>query len=140
MDGDTHRLNINVSLNLKHGLPNLIADDILLEQVILNLVRNAIEALSEKQEGDRKLVIKSSISDHGILVAISDNGPGIPEDIDDQIFYSFVTSKEQGLGMGLSVSRSIIEAHGGSLYVDRNTPAMTTFVFILPINKESKHD
>ena len=140
MDGDTHKLNINVSLDLEAGLPNVTADDILLEQVILNLVRNAIEALSDKQEGARELIIKSSDCHNGVQVAVSDNGPGIPKDLDDKIFYSFVTSKEQGLGMGLSVSRSIIEAHGGSLYVDRNTKAMTTFVFTLPTTKECNHD
>ncbi len=140
MDGDTHKHNISVSLDLETDLPKVIADDILLEQVMLNLVRNAIESLSEKQQGDRELIIKSSACDHGIQVAVSDNGPGVPKDIEDQIFYSFVTSKVQGLGMGLSVSRSIIEAHGGSLHVDRNTTAMTTFVFTLPTTKELNHD
>lgn len=140
MEGDTHKHNISVSLDLEPDLPKVIADDILLEQVMLNLVRNAIEALSEKQEGNRELLIKSSADNQGVQVAVSDNGPGIPTDIDDQIFYSFVTSKEQGLGMGLSVSRSIIEAHGGSLNVDRNTAEMTTFVFTLPITKGCNND
>ena len=139
MDGETHSLKITISLDLKPDLPNVMADDILLAQVILNLVRNAIEALSEKQEGNRELIIKSSVCDSGIQVAVSDNGPGISEDIDDQIFYSFITSKKQGLGMGLSVSRSIVEAHGGSLRVDPNATTMTTFVITLPSTSEFKH-
>ena len=140
MEGEIHELNIELSLDLQPAMPNVIVDDILIEQVILNLVRNAMEALAEVQTETRRLIIRSSASVDEVRVTVSDSGPGIPEGIDDRVFYSFITSKAQGLGMGLSVSRSIIEAHGGRLYVDPEAKTMTTFVFTLPVTMEGGHE
>jgi C4-dicarboxylate-specific signal transduction histidine kinase len=139
-ESDMRKLNIIVSLKLENGIPNVTADDILLQQVILNLVRNSMEALSETQNGTRQLIIQSRTSDHQVEVSVSDTGPGISKEIDEQIFYSFVTSKENGLGMGLSVSRSIVEAHGGRLYLDSEELTMTTFTFTIPVTQNSAHE
>ena len=139
-ESDMLKLNIIVSLKLENGIPNVTADDILLQQVIFNLVRNSMEALSETHNGTRQLMIQSRTSDHQVEVSVSDTGPGISKEIDEQIFYSFVTSKENGLGMGLSVSRSIVEAHGGRLYLDPEESTMTTFTFTIPVTQNSTHE
>lgn len=140
MESDMNKLNILVSLKLEKGISNVTADDILLEQVILNLVRNSMEALSEMQNGTRRLIIQSRTTDHQVEVSVSDNGPGIPAEVEDQIFHSFITSKEHGLGMGLSVSRSIVEAHGGRLYTDPSISTMTTFIFTIPVIQNNSHE
>ena len=140
MEGEIHELNIDLSLDLQPAMPSVTVDDILIEQVILNLVRNAMEALAEVQAEARRLIIRSGASADEVRVTVSDSGPGIPEGINDKVFYSFITSKAQGLGMGLSVSRSIIEAHGGRLYVDPEAKTMTTFVFTLPLTMDGSHE
>jgi PAS domain S-box-containing protein len=140
MESDMIKLNILVSIELEDGMPDVLADAILLEQVILNLIRNAIESLSEKQDGTRQIKIESRSSDQWLEVLVSDSGAGIPKEISDQIFYSFVTSKDQGLGMGLSVSRSIVEAHGGRLFVDPSISKMTTFKFTIPITQNNSNE
>jgi PAS domain S-box-containing protein len=139
MESEMRKLKIDVSLDLQQSIPDVMADDILVDQVILNLVRNAMEALAEVQAGTRRLIISSSTSSDEIRVAVSDSGPGIPEEMNDRIFYSFITSKEQGLGMGLSVSRSIVEAHGGRLYLDSGATSMTTFIFTIPLTADGSH-
>ena len=139
-ESDMRKMNIIVSLKLENGVPNVSADDILLQQVILNLIRNSMEALFETQKGTRQLIIQSRTSGHQVEVSVSDTGPGIPKDIGERIFYSFVTSKEHGLGMGLSVSRSIVEAHGGRLYLDPAESTMTTFTFTIPVKQNSIYE
>lgn len=140
MKSETRRHGIEVSLDLQLDIPSVPADDILIEQVVLNLVRNAIEALCEKHDGDRRLDVQTTFDGSEVRVAVSDNGPGIQQEIDDRIFQSFVTSKQQGLGMGLSVSRSIVEGHGGELRVDRASTAATTLVFTIPVTREGDND
>lgn len=140
MESEMRKLKIDVSLDLQQSLPDVMADDILVEQVMLNLVRNAMEALAEVQADTRRLIIRSSTSNDEIRVSVSDSGPGIAEEMNDRIFYSFITSKEQGLGMGLSVSRSIVEGHGGRLYVDPEAVSMTTFIFTIPFTVDGSHE
>ena len=140
MESEMRRLKIDLSLELQQSLPDVMADDILVEQVMLNLLRNAMDALAEVQAETRRLIIRSSASSDEIRVTVSDSGPGVPQAIADRIFYSFITSKEQGLGMGLSVSRSIVEAHGGRLYVDSEAKSMTTFIFTIPLTADGSHE
>jgi len=140
MENDIHEQNILLTLKLEDGMPDVIADDILIQQVILNLVRNSMEALSEARNGTGQLIIQSRTFEHQVEVSVSDNGPGIAKDIADQIFYSFVTTKARGLGMGLSVSRSIVEAHGGRLYLNSAETAMTTFIFTIPVKQNNSHE
>jgi C4-dicarboxylate-specific signal transduction histidine kinase len=118
---------------LKEGLPRVMADRVQLQQVIFNLVSNAIEAMSSAATGSRVLRLRSEATESGdCVVAIEDSGPGIEPETLKRIFEPFFTSKSKGMGMGLSICRSIIEAHGGRLWVSGNTPTGAVFQFVLP--------
>ncbi|MGD8803666.1 MAG: ATP-binding protein, partial [Gammaproteobacteria bacterium] len=110
------------------------------QQVILNLMRNAIEALADVKDDPRRLEIHSHVDDSSVHVTVSDSGPGIPAGIEDQVFHPFITSKDDGLGIGLSVSRSIVEAHGGRLDIKWGSAPMTSFVLTLPLVGQQDHD
>src|SRR5262249_12305632 len=119
---------------LKEGLPRVMADRVQLQQVIFNLVTNAIEAMSSTAAGSRILRLRSETIETGeCIVAIEDSGPGIEPETLKRIFEPFFTSKSKGMGMGLSVCRSIVEAHGGRLWVAGNTPRGAVFQFVLPV-------
>src|SRR5262245_9559024 len=120
--------------SLKDGLPSVMADRVQLQQVIFNLVTNAIEAMSSTAAGSRILRLRSEATDTGeCIVAIEDSGPGIEPETSKRIFEPFFTSKSKGMGMGLSICRTIVEAHGGRLWVAGNTPRGAVFQFALPI-------
>jgi signal transduction histidine kinase len=111
-----------------------MADRVQLQQVIFNLLTNAIEAMSSTAAGSRILRLRSEATDTGeCIVAIEDSGPGIEPETLKRIFEPFFTSKSKGMGMGLSICRSIVEAHGGRLWVAGNTPKGSVFQFVLPI-------
>ena len=104
-----------------------------LQQVILNLIVNAIEAMSGVSDGPRDLVISTATAERGgVLVAVQDTGPGLDPAKLERLFEAFYTTKPDGLGMGLSICRSIIEAHGGRLWASANTPRGAIFQFVLP--------
>jgi signal transduction histidine kinase len=108
-------------------------DRVQLQQVILNLVLNAVEAMSSVEEGPRELLIATEQTQgNGVLVTVRDSGPGIDPEHIERVFQAFYTTKTSGVGMGLSISRSIIEAHGGRLWADANEPRGTVFQFTLP--------
>jgi C4-dicarboxylate-specific signal transduction histidine kinase len=120
--------------SLKEGLPRVMADRVQLQQVIFNLVTNAIEAMSSTAAGSRVLRLRSEETETGeCIVAIEDSGPGIEPETLKRIFEPFFTSKSKGMGMGLSICRSIVEAHGGRLWVTGNTPRGAVFQFVLPV-------
>lgn len=123
---------IGLRLELEPRLPRLLADRIQIEQVILNLLCNALEAIS-KPPGVVSVRIEL-VDGRAARVAISDTGDGIAPDLRDRVFAPFFTTKTSGLGMGLSISRTIIEAHGGRLRADANPGAGTTFSFTLPLD------
>ena len=114
----------------------VVADKVQIQQVLINLMRNAMEAMGDSVR--RELVIRTGAAgnDH-LSVEVSDTGPGIPEDIAPQLFQPFVTSKPAGMGVGLSISKRIIEAHGGEISVRRNASGGATFMFTLPIMTEA---
>ena len=116
-----------------HYVPLVFADRIQLQQVILNLIMNAVEAMSEITDGPRELLIRTDTNESGgIVVAVRDSGPGLkPEDL-HRLFTPFYTTKPQGMGMGLAICRSIIEAHGGRLWATANLDRGATFQFTLP--------
>jgi signal transduction histidine kinase len=117
-------------------LPEVIGDRIQLQQVVLNLVINGIEAMSEVEGRERELIIRTEALDGGeVRVAVEDRGKGVGEDTMTRLFEPFFTTKPQGVGMGLSVSRSIIEAHCGRLWVESVPRQGSTFYFILPIGE-----
>jgi signal transduction histidine kinase len=112
-------------------LPQIIGDRIQLQQVLLNLIRNAIESMAAK-DGPRLLCVRSEVHhDGGVKVSVADTGTGIGSQDVDRIFHPLFTTKSDGMGMGLSICRSIIEAHDGRLWVARNVPQGAVFQFIL---------
>ena len=125
-------------MQLPEGLPHILGDKVQLQQVILNLIMNAIEAMSEVGEGSRELSISTRNAESaGVLVAVSDTGPGLSQASPERIFEAFYTTKSSGLGMGLSICRSIVEAHGGRLWAAPNEPRGAVFYLMLPIGKKS---
>jgi C4-dicarboxylate-specific signal transduction histidine kinase len=108
-------------------------DRVQLQQVVLNLILNAIESMSSIEKGSRELSISTKQDQTGeMLVAVQDSGPGIDPERLDQVFAPFYTTKNTGIGMGLSICRSIITAHGGRLWAEANRPAGAIFQFTLP--------
>jgi C4-dicarboxylate-specific signal transduction histidine kinase len=127
---------ITVCLQAAESLPPVRADRIQIEQVILNLVRNGIEALQAVEAGPRELTITTSSSaGDTITVAVHDTGAGLSAEVAERVFDSFFSTKPDGMGMGLSISRSIIEAHGGRLWAAPNVERGATFQFSLPVMK-----
>jgi PAS domain S-box-containing protein len=123
---------ISVQTRLAEGLPPVKGDRVQLQQVIMNLILNAIEAMSPVEAGERELLISTEQNQTGdVLVAVRDSGPGIDPEHLDRLFEAFYTTKSSGVGMGLSICRSIIEAHGGRLWADVNEPRGAAFQFTL---------
>lgn len=113
------------------GAARVLADRIQIQQVVINLMRNAIEAMRESDR--RELTVRtSSDADGHVVIEVADTGPGISEEMAEHLFRPFVTSKANGMGIGLSISRRIIEAHGGSISVSRNDVGGATFRVLLP--------
>ena len=124
---------ISVQTQYAERLPFIRGDRVQLQQVILNLIINAVEALSSVGEGPRELIISTGETEsNGVLVAVRDSGPGLAPESAERMFESFYTTKPSGLGMGLSICRSIVEAHQGRLWACSNTPRGAIFQFTLP--------
>jgi signal transduction histidine kinase len=113
-------------------LPLVLGDRVQLQQVLLNLILNAAEAMSSVEEGARELLISTKEDQTGVVVAVRDSGPGIDPEHLDRVFEAFYTTKSSGTGMGLSICRSIIHAHGGKLWAEANEPRGAVFQFTLP--------
>jgi C4-dicarboxylate-specific signal transduction histidine kinase len=130
------RYNISVRTELAADLPRVLGDRVQLQQVLMNLMVNAIDAMKDV-DGARELVIQSQRAENEqLLVTVSDTGVGLPPQQADQIFNAFVTTKPQGTGMGLRISRSIVESHGGRLWAAANSPRGANFYFTLPANAQ----
>jgi PAS domain S-box-containing protein len=134
LQGEAIRYSIAMRSELGGGLPKIKADRVQLQQVFMNLVLNAIEAMRD-EGGD--LTVKSQRQDGQLLFSVSDTGPGLPVGNVDQIFSAFFTTKPQGSGMGLAISRSIVESHGGRLWAAANDGRGATFLFTLPTAAET---
>src|SRR6267143_2117498 len=131
------RYSISVRTELAEDLPQVLGDRVQLQQVLMNLIMNSIDAMKDV-EGTRELVIKSQRSENEhLLVSVSDTGVGLPPQQADQIFNAFFTTKPDGTGMGLRISRSIVESHGGRLWADDNTPRGASFYLTLPAKIEA---
>jgi signal transduction histidine kinase len=131
------RYSISIRADLAADLPQVLADRVQLQQVLMNLMLNGIEAMKEMNPAG-ELTIKSQQDDNQLLIAVSDTGPGLPPEQAGQIFKAFFTTKPQGTGMGLPISRSIIESHGGRLWPTANAGRGATFHFTLPSEGEMK--
>ena len=127
------RNGVSVQTRLAEGLPHVQADRVQVQQVALNLILNAVDAMGSNGEGLRELSIMTEQQEAGgVLVTVRDSGPGIDLRHLDRIFDAFFTTKSSGVGMGLSICRSIIHTHGGRLWADVNTPRGAVFRFTLP--------
>ena len=128
LKGEATRCSVAMRTELAAEVPKIMADRVQLQQVFMNLMLNAIEAM-EKSGGE--LTVKSQLQDSQLLLSVSDTGVGLPTDKMDQIFPAFFTTKPQGSGMGLAISRSIVESHGGRLWATANDGRGATFHFTL---------
>jgi signal transduction histidine kinase len=124
---------VSVQTRLTDGLFPIQGDRVDVQQVLLNLVLNAVEAMSSVEAGPRELLISTEQTQgNGVLVTVRDSGPGIDPEHVERVFEAFYTTKTSGVGMGLSICRSIIDAHGGRLWADANEPRGAIFQFTLP--------
>jgi signal transduction histidine kinase len=128
----------SLQTRLANGLPLILGDRIQLQQVMLNLILNAIEAMSGSRDGSRDLLVRTTQDGPGsVLVAVQDSGPGLKPESVDQLFDAFYTTKPGGMGMGLSICRSIVEAHGGRVWATANMPPGAVLQFTLPIRRKT---
>lgn len=128
---------VSIRLNVSEKLPRIVADQVQLQQVILNLIVNSIHAL--RQHGRKEAEVVLTLSERRnkeILISVSDNGPGIPEERQPMVFDAFYSSKDEGLGMGLAISKTIVENHGGSLWLVSSDGSGTCFAFTVPQNTQ----
>jgi C4-dicarboxylate-specific signal transduction histidine kinase len=133
-----HESRIAVRTDLADGLPLILGDGIQLQQVVLNLVANAVDAINTATAGEREIHIQSSkFNTRGVRIRIADTGTGLDPEVTPDLFEAFYSTKPHGMGMGLSICRSIIEAHGGYIGAEPNEPHGSTFYFTLPGEKES---
>ena len=124
---------VSLKTQLAGDLPPILGDRVQLQQVLLNLMMNAIEAMRGVDEGPRDLWVDSErLESTDVLIAVRDSGSGLDPQSLDRLFEAFYTTKPDGLGMGLAISRSIIEAHGGRLWAAANAPRGAVFQFTLP--------
>ena len=139
LQSEAKQSNISVRSQLAADLPQIMGDRLQLQQVTMNLIANSIDAMKDV-EGPRELAIKSERTEEEQLqVSVSDTGIGLPPQQADQIFNPFFTTKPHGTGMGLRISRSIIESHGGRLWAAHNFPRGATFQFTLPVTAAAVH-
>ena len=131
---DLQRNRVALQLELAERLPSVMGDRIQLQQVILNLLRNASEAMAEVNDRPRQLVVRTEPeNDSGVRVTVRDAGVGLDRQSLDKLFDAFYTTKPGGMGIGLSVSRSIIESHHGRMWAEPNDGPGATFAFSIPV-------
>jgi C4-dicarboxylate-specific signal transduction histidine kinase len=135
--GEAMRYSILVRTELETDTPPVMADRVQLQQVLMNLMLNGIDAMKDAH-GTRELAIKSGRAETGqVLVSVLDTGVGLPPQQSDKLFEAFFTTKPHGTGMGLSISRTIVESHGGRLWAANNSPRGASFCFTLPTKVET---
>jgi C4-dicarboxylate-specific signal transduction histidine kinase len=138
---DARLHNIGLELLLSDSLPTVLADGIQIQQVILNLIRNAVDAMTEGAPTSRSIIVRTRMRDSSMVeISVTDFGSGLPADCDEELFQPFFTTKKDGMGMGLSVSRSIVTSHGGQMWFTRNQGGGTTFFVTVPIVPEEDDD
>jgi len=135
---ELQRKGVALEVQLSDDVPLIFADRVQLQQVILNLMINAVEAMSGAHKGPCELLVRSGTDgSQGVIVSVQDSGPGLDPESLDHVFDAFYTTKPHGLGMGLAISRSIVEAHGGRLWATANSSRGAVFQFKLPIGSET---
>ena len=136
-DRQVSRNSIQVILELAPNLPVVLGDRIQLQQVILTVLMNGIESMTSVADRPRRLLIRSRLQDDKVCVAFEDSGIGVSEEIMPRLFEPFFTTRSQGIGMGLAISRSIIEAHSGRLWAESTVDKGSVFQFTLPNGEAS---
>jgi two-component system sensor kinase FixL len=137
VDSESMFQNILIAKDLKSDIPALYGDPIQIQQVIINLLINAMDAMKDRPEDSRRVFLSTrSDRDKGVAVAVIDSGPGLTTDQIETVFNPFYTTKTEGMGLGLLVCRSIIEAHGGHIRVENCPDGGAMFSFILPVDKK----
>jgi PAS domain S-box-containing protein len=137
---DARKHGVRIDNRIPSDLPAVQADRIMIEQVLLNLVRNAAEAMHDTPEADRVLSVYASIRDQMLEISVSDHGHGLSEEDREKLFSAFFTTKADGMGMGLNICRSIIEFHNGRLWVEDNPGGGCIFRFTLPLESALEHN
>lgn len=132
------RRGVSLELDLTHALPPVPADRIQIQQVLINLIRNSAEAMEDANSHDRRVIVRSRHTDGWIIVEICDYGPGLTHP--EKVFEPFYSTKQNGMGIGLAISRSIVQAHGGALRVHDNQPQGAVFSLTLPLWAEARND
>jgi C4-dicarboxylate-specific signal transduction histidine kinase len=141
MQAEAARNRAELEIELTADIPAVMADRIQLQQVVVNLIQNGIEAMNPVANRPRHLLIRSELQDPDqVLVAVRDSGVGIDSKNSRRMFDAFFTTKSRGMGMGLSICHSIIEAHGGRLWASNNSDYGATLQFALPVSRESVYD
>ena len=135
---EARRNHVYMKLQLGSDLPGVFGDRVQLQQVILNLIINGLEAIAKAKEGPRELSVRSTLDSSGnLLVSVSDSGEGLSDGNLDHVFDAFFTTKPDGMGMGLAISRTIIESHGGRIWATPNSPRGAVFQFTIPAGNEN---
>jgi two-component system sensor kinase FixL len=130
---EANQQEVEIETTFDSGLPVVLADPVQLEQVLLNLLRNAMDAMEAANTERRSITVEARRSGkHAVEISVADSGPGVASEVIDTIFEPFTTTKPFGMGMGLSISRAIIESHGGALRMARDNHRGATFIFTLP--------
>ena len=129
---EAQRHSIAIRIELGEDLPKVMADSLQIQQVIMNLIMNGIDAMKDVDQPRAITIGSQSAEDQLLTISVSDTGIGLPQQQADKIFDAFFTTKPQGIGLGLRISRTIIEAHGGRLWATHNTPKGASFYFTLP--------
>ncbi|MCA9753122.1 MAG: hybrid sensor histidine kinase/response regulator, partial [Gemmatimonadetes bacterium] len=129
---DSRVLEIPIEFVPARDAPFVRVDAIQIQQVVVNLVRNALESMDGASDGGARVLVRAEVKDGLVNVSVRDRGAGVPREAESELFHPFFTTKRQGMGMGLSICRSIITAHGGKLDFVRNPEGGTTFRFTIP--------
>jgi two-component system sensor kinase FixL len=128
--------NVSVKFELAPGAPLVRADRVDLQQVLLNLLVNALEAVANRPVPERKVTVRSTLTDGHIVIAVEDSGPGLAEGADDRVFEAFYTTKPSGMGMGLAIARSLVESHGGRIWAEPKHDTGAIFLVKFPAAQE----
>jgi two-component system sensor kinase FixL len=129
---EMRRARVTVETSFAAASPSVHVDRVQIQQILVNLLSNAVEAMQASPAEMRRITIRTSLGDEEVEVAVSDRGAGLPAEGATKIFEPFITTKPEGLGMGLSIARTIVEAHGGRLWADAAPGGGATFHFTLP--------